>query len=168
MIIKKRRRHEYKTDYLNRVKLLKSGSPRIVFRKTNKYLIAQYVVSKEAKDKIIMGINSKELLKYGWPKELEGSLKSISAAYLLGFLVGKKIINKKLKKPILDFGMIRTIYKTKVFGFLKGLIDSGLQINCKKEAFPEEDRIKGKNMIEDFSKFFEIIKSKIQENGTKK
>jgi len=159
----KRRRRENKTDYLKRIKLLKSGSPRIVFRKTNKYVIAQYVVSKESKDKIILGINSKKLLKYGWPKELEGSLKSIAAAYLIGFLFGKKIIKEKLEKPIVDFGMLRTIHKTSQYGFLKGLIDSGIKINCPEEAFPEEKRIQGKNMVEDFSKFFNEIKSKIEQ-----
>jgi len=52
MKINKRRKREYKTDYLKRIKFLKSNSPRVVFRKTNKYLIAQYTTSKEAKDKI--------------------------------------------------------------------------------------------------------------------
>ena len=104
--IAKRRRRESKTDYLNRLKLLKSGKPRVVFRKTNKYIIAQYIESKEAKDKIVIGVNSKDLLKYGWPKENLGALKSITAAYLTGFLIGKKILKEKLQEPIVDFGMI--------------------------------------------------------------
>ena len=55
----KRRRKEYKTDYKKRFELLKGSLPRIIFRKTNRYLIAQYVVSKEAQDKIIFGIDSR-------------------------------------------------------------------------------------------------------------
>ena len=137
----KRRRQENKTDYLKRTKLLKGGKPRVVFRRTNKYIIAQYITSHEAKDNIKIGLNSKALLKYGWPKEKQGSLKSISASYLLGYLIGKKILKDKLENPITDLGMIRTLYKTKVFAFLKGLIDSGLKISCKEEAFPEEERI---------------------------
>ena len=90
----KRRRRENKTDYLKRLKLLKSGSPRIVFRKTNKYLIVQYVTSEETKDKIEIGITSKKLINYGWPKNLEGSLKSLPASYLVGLLIGKKILKK--------------------------------------------------------------------------
>lgn len=151
----KRRRKENKTDYLKRIKLLKSKKPRLVFRKTNKYIIAQYVISKEAKDSVKIGVNSKILLKYGWPKEKIGSLKSLSASYLTGYLIGKKIITNKLEKPILDLGMIRTIYKTKVFAFLKGVIDSGIKIPCKEETFPEEKRI-----IKEDIKFGEI-KSKI-------
>ncbi len=158
----KRRRKEYKTDYLKRIKLLKSGSPRVVFKKTNKYIIAQYVKSKEAQDKVEVGITSKILIKYGWSKEFGGSLKSIPASYLTGLLIGKKILEKKLEKPIIDFGMIRVLHKNRAFAFLKGLKDSGIEIECKEEFFPNEDRIKGKHLKKDFSKMFEEIKSKIQ------
>jgi large subunit ribosomal protein L18 len=158
----KRRRKEYKTDYLKRIKLLKSGSPRVVFKKTNKYIIAQYVKSKEAQDKVEMGITSKILIKYGWSKEFEGSLKSIPASYLTGLLIGKKILEKKLEKPIIDFGMIRVLHKNRAFAFLKGLKDSGIRVECKEEFFPNEDRIRGEHLKKDFSKMFEEIKSKIQ------
>lgn len=158
----KKRRKQNKTDYAKRIRLLKSGSPRLVFRKTNRYLVTQYITSKQAKDRIEFGLNSKHLLNNGWPKELEGSLKSIPAAYLLGFLAGKKIVRDKKKIPIVDFGMLRTIHKTKVYGFLKGLIDAGVKINCKEEAFPSEDRLKGSHLKKDFSKIFEEIKLNIE------
>ena len=160
MKTRKRRRLEGKTDYLNRKNLLKSGKPRIVFRKTNKYVIAQYVESKEAKDKIKIGMNSKILLKYGWPKQAQGSLKTIPASYFLGFLIGKKIVKEKLENPIVDFGMLRTIPKNKLFGFLKGLIDSGIKINCKEENFPSEEKKEGKNLKNKIN--FKEIKSKIE------
>jgi large subunit ribosomal protein L18 len=157
----RKRRNERKTDYLKRIKLLKSEKPRVVFRKTNKYFLVQYVISDEAKDKIIFGITSKELLRQGWPQDFKGSLKSISAAYLTGYLFGKQIQKKKLEQPIMDFGMIRVLHKTKIFGFLKGMIDSGIKIDCKKEAFPEKERIEGKNMKQDFSQQFNKIKTGI-------
>lgn len=158
----RKRRRQGKTDYANRVGLLKSEKPRLVFRKTNKYFLVQYVLSEEAKDKIVFGTTSKELLKHGWPKDFAGSLKSIPAAYLTGYLFGKKIQAAKAETPIMDLGMIRTLHKTKVFGFLKGAIDSGLDIACKEEAFPEEDRIQGKAMKKDFSAEFEKIKSNLE------
>jgi len=160
MKVQKRRRRENKTDYLKRLKLLKGENPRIVFRKTNKYIIAQYLLSEEAKDKAVIGIDSRELIKYGWPKESQGSLKSICAAYLTGYLIGKKIIKEKLRNPILDTGMIRIIHKNKVYAFLKGLIDAGIKINCNKEFFPEESRIKGENLKLKIP--FNEIKSKIE------
>jgi large subunit ribosomal protein L18 len=158
----KRRRKENKTDYLKRLKLLKSNMPRIVFRRTNKYIIAQYVTSKQAKDKVEIGLSSKQLIKYGWPKEFQGSLKSIPASYLTGFLIGKKIIKEKKETPIVDFGMIKVLHKTKIFAFLKGLIDAGIKINYKKDVFPNDEKITGKNLKKDFSKTFNEIKSKIE------
>jgi len=155
----KRRRREHKTDYLKRLKLLKSEKPRIVFRRTNKYIIAQYVESEEARDKIILGVNSKDLLKYGWPENAKGSLKSITACYLTGYLIGKQINNKKLENPITDFGMLRAIHKSKVFAFLKGLKDSGISVKCKEEAFPSEERIKGEHLKNKID--IEKIKEKI-------
>lgn len=142
----RRRRKECKTDYLNRLKLLKSQRPRMVFRKTNRYIITQYVLSDEAQDKVVFGISSKALLKHGWPENAKGSLKSISASYLTGYLVGKEIEKKKLDTPIVDFGMIKTLHKTKVYAFLKGMIDSGIEIKCDEECFPEDNRIKGEHM----------------------
>jgi large subunit ribosomal protein L18 len=159
----KRRRKENKTDYLKRLKLLKSGKTRIVFRKTNKYIIAQYVESQEAQDKIVFTLNSKDLMKFGWPKEMLGSLKSLPASYLLGILTGKKIQEMKLQNPIIDFGMIRNLHKTKIYAFQKGLIDSGLEIkfNKEKEIFPSEEKINGKTLKKDFSKDIEKIKNNL-------
>ena len=142
----KKRRKQNKTDYLGRLKLLKSGKPRVVFRKTNKYIITQYITSKQAQDKIILGVTSKDLMENGWTKE-SGSLKSIPASYLTGYLIGKQIIKKGLETPIVDFGIIRVLHKTKTYAFLKGLIDSGVKIKCEK-GFPNEEKIKGKFDIE--------------------
>ena len=142
----RRRRKENKTDYLNRLKLLKSHKPRMVFRRTNRYIIAQYVESYEAQDKVVFNVNSKDLLKYGWAESAKGSLKSITASYLTGYLAGKTVLDKKLETPIVDFGMIRTLHKTKVFAFLKGMIDAGIEIECDEEYFPEENRINGEHM----------------------
>jgi len=155
----KRRRREYKTDYAKRIKLLKSEKPRIVFRKTNKYIIAQYVESEEARDKIIIGISSKILLKHGWPLESKGSLKSIPASYLTGYLMGKTIKEKKLKTPIVDFGMLKTLHKTSPHAFLKGLLESGIEIKTQEKTFPEESRIKGENLKKKID--VQEIKSKI-------
>ena len=167
MRIQKRRRREAKTNYLKRMKLLKGDSPRIVFRKTNRYIIAQYVTSKQAQDKVDMGVNSKELLKYGWPKEAEESLKSIPASYLTGFLIGKKILFEKKNTPIMDFGMTRNLHKTKIYAFTKGLIDSGvkLKVDKKKDIFPDESRIKGENMKNKIN--FQKIKEKINGENSK-
>jgi large subunit ribosomal protein L18 len=159
MRTQKRRRKENRTDYLKRLKLLKGETPRIVFRKTNRYIISEYTASKEAQDSVVMGLDSRKLIEYGWPKDAQGSLKSTTASYLTGYLTGKTILKQKLAEPILDAGMNRVIHKNKIYAYLKGLIDAGMKINCKKEFFPEEARIKGDHLKNKIP--FSEIKSKI-------
>ena len=159
----RRRRLENKTDYKVRMKFLKSGAPRIIFRRTNRYIIAEYAVSEEAKDRIVLGITSKALLKKGWPEKMKGSLKSLSASYLTGLLFGREIAKKKLETPILDIGMMRSMPKGRIFSFVRGLADSGIKMKCNPEFFPSEDRIKGKNMKNDFSSVFSKIKNEIED-----
>jgi large subunit ribosomal protein L18 len=139
----KRRRRENKTDYKLRLNLLKSGTPRIVIRRTNKYFVAQIVESDEAQDKIIAGVNSKDLLKNGWDAKMAGSLKSIPAGYLTGLLLAKKVGKGSF---IMDLGMARTLPKSRVFAVIKGLIDGGLDIPANKKSFPTEERLGGEHM----------------------
>lgn len=148
MRIQKRRHRERKTNYTKRIKLLSGAKPRILFRKTNKYIITQYITSKNAQDRVEISINSKEILKYGWPKDAQGSLKSTTASYFTGYLIAKKIIKDKKQIPVFDIGMIRKIHKTRAYAFLKGLIDAGLKIqyNEAKDIFPVEERTKGKHL----------------------
>ena len=156
-MIRKKRRREGKTDYKARLAMLKSGEKRVVFRKTNRYIIGQVVESGEgAKDKVIDQVNSKKLLDYGWPESSKGSLKSITAAYLTGYLLAKIT---KAKKGILDIGLVRNVKKNRAYSFLKGVIDGGIKINAGKDMFPDEKRLKGehlKNKVE-----FDKIKQKI-------
>jgi len=159
MKVDKRRRRECKTNYLARKKLLQSGAPRVAFRKTNRYVTAQYIISKEAQDNVKIGLSSKDLLKFGWPKESSGALKSITASYFLGLLMGKRIIQEKLEKPIIDFGLLIAIHKNKLFAFLKGLKDAGIEVKCPEEAFPSKERIMGEHLKNKVK--FEEIKSKI-------
>src|SRR6056297_433486 len=118
--VAKRRRREGKTNYSKRIMLLKSERPRVVFRRSNNYITSQYVTSSDAQDKVKFGINSKDLIKYGWPEDAKGSLKSLTASYLTGYLMGKKIKVQNLEEPIVDFGMFKINYKGRLFGFLKG------------------------------------------------
>ena len=155
----KRRRREGKTDYKARLNLLKSRLPRIVIRRTNRYVIVQYIKSKEAQDSVIVTVNSKELLKYGWEKE--GSLKSVPACYLTGLILGQKIkkTEKKENKAIFDIGLARNIKKSRSYAVLKGLIDTGIDIKHEETIFPDENRIKGEHLKNKID--FEKIKQNI-------
>ncbi len=154
----KRRRLEAKTDYKTRLVLLKSGKPRVVVRKTNRYVIAQIVESAMAQDKIIMGVSSKDLLDQGWPKEFSGSLKSLSAAYLTGFLLGKKA-NGKIKEAILDIGINRNVKKSRLYAVVKGLVEAGLNIPHGKEALPTDAEVRKNEKV---GKMVDKLKEKMK------
>lgn len=160
--ILKRRRRERKTDYNLRMGLLKSELPRIVIRKTNKYFVVQIVESEEAQDKAIIGVTSKELLKYGWDEKDKGSLKSIPAGYLTGYLLAKKV---KKGKYIIDMGMYRNHSGGRIYAVIKGLIDGGLEIPSNEKVFPNEASLGGKNLKKDLVKEIVKIKEGIEKNA---
>ena len=145
----KRRRRENKTDYKLRKNLLKSGLPRIVVRRTNKYYIVQAIESNEAQDKVLSTITSKELLKNGWDKKYGGSLKSIPAGYLTGKLLAKKLGGGKY---IVDIGMTRPLKGSRIFAVVNGLIDGGLEISADKKVFPSEGRLSGEHLNPELKK----------------
>ena len=158
MIVSKRRRIENKTNYHKRLILLKSKSPRLVIRKTNKYIILQIIESERAQDKIVYAVNTSELLEHGWPEARKGSLKSLSAAYLGGLLLGKKA--KVIKeRVVLDTGLIPSTKGSRIYAGVKGIADSGIKINFDEKMIPTKERIEGKNtkVADVFSK----IKSKV-------
>ncbi|MBI5871711.1 50S ribosomal protein L18 [archaeon] len=160
----KRRRKEGKTDYLARTNILKSEKLRIVFRKTNRYIIGQAVKSEEAQDKVLITTNSRELLGYGWPENAVGSLKSLPACYLTGFLLGKKISKKSMDtEAIPDIGLLRNVPKSRAYGFFKGVVDSGVKVKCNEESFPDEKRLTGENLKSKIKEFFKKIKNEIEE-----
>ena len=156
----RRRRKEGKTDYKLRLGLLKSGKPRIVVRKTNKYVIVQLVESNEAKDKVLAGVTSKDLLKQGWDKKFGGSLKSLPACYLIGLLFAGKI--EKNKDYILDLGMQRTLAGNRIYAVVKGLIDGGLKLNVNKKVFPSEERLNGEHLKPEVKEMISKVKEKIK------
>lgn len=137
----RRRRKQTKTDYKARLAMLKSEKPRLVVRRTNKYIIAQLVESDVAQDKTIARANSKDLLQNGWPKEQSGSLKSLTAAYLTGYMLAKKL-SGKVKEAIFDIGLNRNIKGGRIYAVLKGAIDGGLEIPFNKDSFPSDERFK--------------------------
>jgi len=155
-IIPRKRRLKGLTNYTKRRRLLEGRKPRIVIRKTNKYIIIQYVESARAQDTIKTSVISKELLAYGWPKEKIGGLKSLAAAYLSGLLFGKKI--KSYKSAILDTGLIRSTKGSKIYSAVKGIVESGFDMPHNEEVFPEESRIN----TDKTKAFYDKIKSSIE------
>ncbi len=150
----RRRRKEAKTDYKARLALLKSEKPRLVVRKTNKYIIAQIVESDIAQDKVLLSVSSKDLLSHGWPKENAGSLKSMPACYLTGILTGNKA-KEKVKEVVLDTGLNRNTKNSRIFALIKGFLESGIKLTHNEEAIPKDEKI---NSNEKLAKIVEKVK----------
>ncbi len=91
-------------------------------------------------DKVIASAHSRYLLEKGW----KGSRKSIPAAYLTGYLAGKKALSQGSKDAILYTGTRR--YTQRVAAALKGVVDSGLQVPSDSETFPPDERINGEHL----------------------
>ena len=144
--IPKRRRLEAKTDYGTRLTLIRSGKPRFVLRKTNRYIVAQLVTSTSAQDTVLLTVSSRDLLEKGWPKDKEGSLKSLPAAYLAGYMFGN-LAKKQAKEAILDLGMQRNVKKSRLYAALKGAVDAGLSVPHSSDALPTDEQISSNKSV---------------------
>lgn len=139
-----RRRRIGKTNYYLRRKLLTSKKTRFVVRKSSKHLIAQLVQPKLEGDKAIVTVHTKELQsKYGW----KGGTGNSSAAYLAGYLAGKRALSKGVKEAILDIGLAAPTNGSRLFAALKGALKSGLIVPASEDILPSNDRVKGAHII---------------------
>ncbi len=159
-----RRKREGKTNYKKRLKILKSGKPRLVIRIFLNSVTAQIIKYQTKGDKVIAAASSRELEKKGW----KYNKSNLPAAYLTGILVGKKAVDARIKDAILDTGLNHPTKGSRIFACLKGALDAGLEVPHKKEIFPSEERIKGEHIAKfnknssEITKTFEEVKNNIK------
>ena len=140
-----RRRRESKTNYKKRLHLVLSQKPRLVVRFTNQQIIAQVISFNPVGDKVLAAVNSFSLKKLDWIY----SCKNTPASYLTGLLIGKKALAAGVKEAIFDTGFKTPLQKGKSYAFLKGVLDSGLEVPHGDESiFPSEERISGEHLAE--------------------
>jgi large subunit ribosomal protein L18 len=137
-----KRRSEGKTDYGARIKLIDLDKARMVVRISNNHVIAQIIKVAPEGDATVISAHSNELKKMGWL----GSTKNSSAAYLTGFLCGKKALAENVDEAVLDIGLKSPTKGTKVFAVLKGAVDSGLHIPHGESILPDDERIRGEHV----------------------
>lgn len=139
-----KRRMEKKTDYRQRLALIKSGDTRLAVRRNLNNIHIQAIQYKEDGDRTILEESASSLKKYGW----KGHLANIPAAYLTGFLIGSKCIKKGIKKAILDIGLQTSVKGNAIYAAALGAMDAGLEIPVNKEILPDEKRIRGMHIAE--------------------
>lgn len=152
--VAKRRKRQGKTDYQKRLKLLMTEKPRLVVRKSLKNILLQVIEYHPAGDKVVLSASSQELRKLGW----KAGANNLPAAYLCGYLLGKKALSRKIGACVLDIGMQSSIKKGSLFAALKGAVDAGLDVPHSENIFPEEDRIKGAHI----ANYAKAVKGSVQ------
>ncbi len=139
-----RRRREARTDYHQRLRLLKSGKPRLVARKSNSHVRAQLVVTGPQGDETVASARSQDLEEYGW----EAPTGNMPAAYLTGLLAGLRAQEAGVDEAVLDIGLNSPTPGNKVFAVQEGAIDAGLDIPHNDDVLAEWPRTRGEHIAE--------------------
>lgn len=156
-----RRIRERKTNYRKREKLLVGKKDFVTVNVSDQNISAQLIRPDLLGDKVMASVHSNELLSYGW----KGSRKNIPSCYLVGLLLGKKCLQKKISSAILYIG--KRHFTTKIAACLKGLSEAGLELPFSENILPSEDRIQGTH-IADYAKKLkandDVYKSRFSSN----
>ncbi|MBS7614105.1 50S ribosomal protein L18, partial [Candidatus Bathyarchaeota archaeon] len=132
-----------------RKRLLLSGLPRFVVRKTSKNIIVQIVEARLEGDHILVSAHSREVVRdFGWLGHCDNS----SIAYLTGLLAGLKAVKIGVKEAVLDAGVFKPTKGGRIAAALKGVLDAGLNIPHGEEMLPSDDRVSGRHIAEYASK----------------
>ena len=142
-----RRKRKGLTNYQKRLRLLKSGIPRFVVRKSNNATRCQLIEYADNGDKIIAQAISLVLPKYGY----KGHTGNVPAAYLTGLMCGLKAKKAGITKAILDTGLYRSTKGSRIYAALKGFAEAGIEITFDEKIMSEERRVQGYH-IEDYAK----------------
>lgn len=135
-----RRLREEKTNYKKRKLVLMSRRDFITVQISNENTLVQIHKPELTGDKVVASAHSRFLLQKGW----KGSRKNVPAAYLTGYLAGKKALSKGIKDAILYSGTRK--YTQRMAAALKGVIDAGLEVPASEDALPSQERINGDHL----------------------
>ena len=139
-----RRRRESRTDYHQRLRLLKSGKPRLVARVSNRHVRAQLITPGPDGDETHAAASSEELGEYGW----DAPTGNLPSAYLTGYLAGIRALDAGLTEAVLDIGLNTATPGNKVFAVQEGAIDAGLSIPHSESVLADWSRNRGEHIAE--------------------
>ena len=139
-----RRKREGSTNYRKRLKVLVSNKPRLVARRSLRNIQASIIEYSSKGDRVKVAAHSSQLKKFGW----QYGAGNLPAAYLVGFILGKKAKKAKMENAIFDIGLNKSIKGARVYALLAGALDAGLNVPHNKEVLPGKDRISGKHIAD--------------------
>ena len=138
-----KRKRKGLTDYRKRIRILSSNKPRLVVRKSLKNTQASIVEYNKKGDLVELSSHSRNLKKFGWTY----NTGNLPAAYLVGYLLGKKAKNAKLDEAIMDIGFHKSKKGSRIYAVLAGALDAGLKVAHSKEILPTKERIMGLHIV---------------------
>ena len=153
-----RRRREGRTDYRQRARLLRARIPRAVVRNSLRHTSIQIIAYDAVGDRVLATAHSRELADLGWNK----ATGNLPAAYLTGYLAGKRAKKNGITECVLDIGLKVPAKGAAVFAALKGMVDAGVAIPHGKEILPSEDRLNGAHIGEDVAKLVHEVKNRME------
>ncbi|PSQ20319.1 50S ribosomal protein L18 [Halobacteriales archaeon QS_8_65_32] len=137
-----RRRREVRTDYHQRLRLLKSGRSRLVARTSNRQITVQLMASSPEGDRTLASARSADLREYGW----EAPVGNLPAAYLTGYLAGLRAVEVGVDEAVLDIGLKSATPGGKIFAVQEGAIDAGLEVPHNESVFADWERTRGEHI----------------------
>ncbi|HLF07231.1 MAG TPA: 50S ribosomal protein L18 [Thermoplasmata archaeon] len=137
-----RRRREGRTDFRFRKRLILSEKPRACVRLSLEGVSVQFIDFEFVGDRTLAAATSGDIRKLGWT----ASGDSTPAAYLVGFLAGKRAVKAGVGEAVLDIGRRTPTKGARVFAALKGIVDAGVKVPHDKAILPAADRINGKHL----------------------
>lgn len=156
-----KRRRKLKTDYRQRIGLLKSGKPRLVVRRYHNTFVAQIVEYQPGKtDLVKTTVISRHLRKYGW--DAHGG--NTPSGYLVGYLIGKKALEMGISEAVPDIGLHISSRGSSIYAVILGARHAGLNVPMDESMMPEE-RARGEHIKsftgKDIPSLVDEVKNKI-------
>jgi large subunit ribosomal protein L18 len=146
-----RRRREKRTDFRMRKAMIVSKAPRLVVRSSLKHVQLQVEEALPVGDKTLATASSRELGSYGW----KAATGNIPAAYLTGYLLGKRAVAMGMESMILDIGLTGATKGSRMFAALRGASDAGLDVPHDDGILPSAERVGGEHIAEYAKKLLE-------------
>jgi large subunit ribosomal protein L18 len=137
-----RRRREARTDYHQRLRLLKSGKPRLVARLSNRHVRAQLITPGLQGDETHAAASSEDLAEYGW----EAPTGNLPSAYLTGYLLGIRALDAGYEEGVLDIGLNTATPGNRTFAVQEGAIDAGLDVPHNESVLADWSRNRGEHI----------------------
>ena len=118
----------------------------------------QFIAYDPKGDKVLAAASSNELKALGW----NAATGNIPAAYLTGYLAGKRAVSNGIEEAVLDIGLKEPAKGAGCFAALKGMLDAGIDVPHGEEIIPSEDRLMGRHIREDMEKIIKEVKSRME------